>query len=268
MVADVRIVEGPAMIQSENGMLRNKVQLSVRDRDVVGFVEDARRVVAQKVKLPQGMYLEWSGQFENQVRAGRTMLVVFPAVILVIFIILYLTYNDLIDALLMMKAVPEAMVGTEFDQIWQRLEADRKEGRQDEDDKGKDDDTLKAEYRAIAERRVRLGLLLAEIGRANNITVSPDEMMRAMQAEAARFPGQEAAVIDFFHKNPRSADTLRGPIFEDKVIDFILELAKVSEREVTMDELRKDPDAAPAEPAEVEDAKPKRKSRKAAADKE
>jgi Cu(I)/Ag(I) efflux system membrane protein CusA/SilA len=102
------------MIQSENGMLRNKVQLSVRDRDVVGFVEDARRVVAQKVKLPQGMYLEWSGQFENQVRAGRTMLVVFPAVILVIFIILYLTYNDLIDALLMMKAVPEAMVGGIF----------------------------------------------------------------------------------------------------------------------------------------------------------
>ena len=114
MVADVTIVEGPAMIKSENGMLRNYVQLDVRDRDVVGFVEEAQRVVAQKIKLPQGMYLEWSGQFENQVRAGRTMLVVFPAVILVIFIILYLTYNDLIDALLMMKAVPEAMVGGIF----------------------------------------------------------------------------------------------------------------------------------------------------------
>jgi Cu(I)/Ag(I) efflux system membrane protein CusA/SilA len=114
MVADVNIVQGPAMIKSENGMLRNYVQLSVRDRDVVGFVEEAQRVVAQKVKLPQGMYLAWSGQFENQVRAGKTMLVVFPAVILVIFIILYLTYNDLIDALLMMKAVPEAMVGGIF----------------------------------------------------------------------------------------------------------------------------------------------------------
>ena len=114
MVADVKIVEGPAMIKSENGMLRNYVQLNVRDRDVVGFVEEAQRVVAQKVKLPQGMYLAWSGQFENQVRAGKTMLVVFPAVILVIFIILYLTYNDLIDALLMMKAVPEAMVGGIF----------------------------------------------------------------------------------------------------------------------------------------------------------
>ncbi|MFA5810690.1 MAG: efflux RND transporter permease subunit, partial [Thermoleophilia bacterium] len=114
MVADVKIVEGPAMIKSENGMLRNYVQLNVRDRDVVGFVEEAQRVVAQKIKLPQGMYLAWSGQFENQVRAGKTMLVVFPAVILVIFIILFLTYNDLIDALLMMKAVPEAMVGGIF----------------------------------------------------------------------------------------------------------------------------------------------------------
>ena len=85
------------------------------------------------------------------------------------------------------------MVDSEFDQIWQRLEADRKEGRLDEDDKDKDEETLRAEYRAIAERRVRLGLLLAEIGRVNSITVSPDEMMRAMQAEAARYPGQEAA---------------------------------------------------------------------------
>ena len=151
--------------------------------------------------------------------------------------------RQLLDKLaeLVSFAVPEAMVGTEFDQIWQRLEADRKEGRQDEDDKGKDDDTLKAEYRAIAERRVRLGLLLAEIGRANTITVSPDEMMRAMQAEAARFPGQEAAVIDFFRKNPRSADTLRGPIFEDKVIDFVLELAKTTDQVVTPEDLAKDP---------------------------
>jgi len=114
MVAGVKIVQGPAMIKSENGMLCNYVSVSVHDRDVVGFVEEAKRVVAQKVKPPRGMYLAWSGQFENQVRAGKTMLVVFPAVILVIFVILYLTYNDLIDALLMMKAVPEAMVGGIF----------------------------------------------------------------------------------------------------------------------------------------------------------
>lgn len=138
-------------------------------------------------------------------------------------------------------AVPDSMVQAEFDQIWQRLEADRKAGRQDEDDKEKDDATLQADYRAIAERRVRLGLLLAEIGRANNITVSPDEMMRAMQAEASRYPGQEAAVMDFFRKNPRAADTLRGPIFEDKAIDFVLELAQTTERVVSPEELAKDP---------------------------
>lgn len=114
MVADIRIVEGPAMIKSENGMLRSYVQLNVRDRDIVGFVEDAQRVVAQKVKLPQGMYLEWSGQFEHQIRAKKTLQVVFPAVILLIFIILYLTYNDLMDAVLMMMAVPEALVGGVF----------------------------------------------------------------------------------------------------------------------------------------------------------
>jgi copper/silver efflux system protein len=114
MLADVKIVQGPAMILSENGMLQSRVQVTIADRDLVGFVEEAQRLVAQKVKLPQGMYLAWSGQFEHQVRAGKTMLVVFPAVILVIFVILFLTYNDLIDALLMMKAVPEAMVGGIF----------------------------------------------------------------------------------------------------------------------------------------------------------
>jgi Cu(I)/Ag(I) efflux system membrane protein CusA/SilA len=111
MVADVRLVSGPAMIKSENGMLRSYVQLNVRDRDIVGFVEEAQRLVAQKVKLPQGMYLAWSGQFENQDRARKTMLIVLPAVILIIFVILFLTYNDLIDALLMMMCVPEAIVG-------------------------------------------------------------------------------------------------------------------------------------------------------------
>jgi trigger factor len=139
---------------------------------------------------------------------------------------------------------PEGMVETEFSQIWQRLEEERTQGRLDDDDKDKDDDTLKAEYRAIAERRVRLGLLLAEIGRANNITVSSEEMMRAMRAEAARYPGQEAGIMEFFRKNPRSADTLRGPLFEDKVIDFVLELAQVTDEVVSPEDLAKDPTVA------------------------
>ncbi|MCE9637936.1 MAG: efflux RND transporter permease subunit [Planctomycetes bacterium] len=110
-VADVRVVEGPAMIKSENGMLRNYVQLNVRGRDIVGFVEEARRTIDEKVRLPEGMHLEWSGQFEHQVRARQTLSLVFPAVIVLIFLLLYLTYHDLAHAMLMMTAVPGALAG-------------------------------------------------------------------------------------------------------------------------------------------------------------
>ena len=133
--------------------------------------------------------------------------------------------------------VPEGMVTAEFDQIWGRVDADRKAGRLDEDDAGKDEDTLKAEYRRIAERRIRLGLLLSEIGRTNNIQVGQDELTRAMRNEAARYPGQEQAVIEFFRKNPQAVENLRAPIFEEKVVDFMLELAKVTDKAVTPAEL-------------------------------
>ncbi|MGE3819634.1 MAG: efflux RND transporter permease subunit, partial [Isosphaeraceae bacterium] len=88
-LADVKVVEGPSMIKSENGLLRSYVQLNVRDRDEVGFVEEAQRAVAARVALPQGVYLEWSGQFEHQLRARKTLQVVFPAVIAVMVLILY-----------------------------------------------------------------------------------------------------------------------------------------------------------------------------------
>lgn len=143
-------------------------------------------------------------------------------------------------------ASPEGMVEQEFAQIWERLEAERQQGRLDEDDKDKDEATLRADYRAIAERRVRLGLLLAEIGRVNGISVAPDEMTRAMRAEAARFPGQEQQVFEFFRQNPRAADTLRGPLFEEKVVNFILELAKVDDKVVSLEELAEEPPVAPA----------------------
>jgi Cu(I)/Ag(I) efflux system membrane protein CusA/SilA len=113
-VADVRVVEGPAMIKSENGRLLNYVTLNVRGRDIVGFVDEAQRVVAQKVDLPEGVHIEWSGEFEHQVRAAQTLRFVFPAVIVLIFVILYLTYHDLADAALMMLAVPEALAGGAF----------------------------------------------------------------------------------------------------------------------------------------------------------
>jgi trigger factor len=148
--------------------------------------------------------------------------------------------------------VPQSLVDGEFGQIWERLEADRKQGKLDDDDKGKDDETLKAEYRAIAERRVRLGLLLSEIGRTNNVTVTNDELTRAMRAEASRYPGQEREVLEFFRKNPEAVNSLRGPIFEEKVIDFVLELAKVTEQVVTPEELAREPEV----PAAISGAEP------------
>ena len=140
-------------------------------------------------------------------------------------------------------AVPPGMLELEFDGIWKSIEQERAQGRNDPDDAGKSDDELKAEYRTIAERRVRLGLLIAEIGKKNNITVSQQDMNKAMVEEARRFPGQEHLVIQYFQKNPQAVEGLRAPIFEDKVVTFILELAKVTDKTVTFDELRKDPDA-------------------------
>jgi trigger factor len=155
--------------------------------------------------------------------------------------------RQLLDALAerAVFASPESMVEQEFSQIWQRLETDRKEGRLDDDDKDKDEETLRSDYRAIAERRVRLGLLLAEIGRVNSIAVAADEMARAMRIEAMRYPGQEQQIMEFFRQNPRATETLRGPIYEDKVIDFVLELAKVEDRVVPLEELAEEPPTGP-----------------------
>jgi trigger factor len=113
------------------------------------------------------------------------------------------------------------------------------------------DEATKEEYRRIAERRVRLGVLLAEVGRSNNITVTQDEMNQAITREARRHLGYERQVLDFYRQNPEAAANLRAPIFEDKVIDFIAELAKVRERKIGPQELLElpDPDAPPAEPA-------------------
>jgi Cu(I)/Ag(I) efflux system membrane protein CusA/SilA len=117
-VADVRIVEGPATIKSEKGMLRNYVRLNVRGSGggtgVGDFVENARRVVAREVSLPEGVFVEWTGQFEHELRARTTLAVVVPIVILTIVLILWWTYHDLADALLMLLAVPGAIAGGVF----------------------------------------------------------------------------------------------------------------------------------------------------------
>ena len=164
-------------------------------------------------------------------------------------------------------AVPPGMVEIEFDNIWRQYQAQKLSAQQDTTDgtasgtaEGSDADTgpaeaapdgssedeekSKAEFRKIAERRVRLGLLLAEVGRRNNITVTPDEVNQAITREARRHPGYERQVLDFYRQNPGAIDNLRAPIFEDKVIDFIVELAKVGERKITPEELLAMPEPA------------------------
>ena len=111
------------------------------------------------------------------------------------------------------------------------------------------------EYRALAERRVRLGLVLAEIGRVNNLRVTQEEIGKAMIAQARRFPGQEQMVLDFLRKNPEAQESLAAPILEDKVVDFILEMAEVSERTVPVDELLREPEAETTSAAQQDEVR-------------
>jgi trigger factor len=132
-------------------------------------------------------------------------------------------------------AVPEGLVESEFNAIWQRIEEAKKNGQKVEEDEEK----MRKEYRDIAERRVRLGLLLADVGRSNSIDVTPEELNQAAMREAMRYQGQERQVLEYFSKNPEMKEQLRAPIFDEKTVDFILELAKVSEKSVTPEELLK-----------------------------
>ena len=137
--------------------------------------------------------------------------------------------------------LPESMVTQEFESIWgeieQRLEGSEDEDEDDEVREGKTDDELRDEYRKVAERRIRLGLLLAEVGRQNNIEVSEEDLQRAVFTQVQRFPGQEHVVLDFYRKNPSALSQFEGPILENKVVDFILELAEVTTRQVSAEEL-------------------------------
>lgn len=114
MLTDIRMVMGPAMISSENGLLRGTVLMNVRGRDPGGFVDEAKRTVARRIKLPAGYYIEWSGQYENQIRAKRRLEIVIPVVFLIIFVLLYKTYNSAKEALHVILAVPFALTGGVF----------------------------------------------------------------------------------------------------------------------------------------------------------
>jgi len=137
-------------------------------------------------------------------------------------------------------AVPAGMLDLEFQQLWREVEAERqraKEGGAPDPETGKNDAELKAEFQALSERRVRLGLLLNEVGRTNSLTVAAEELNRAVIDRARSFPGQEREVLDFYRNNPQALDSLRAPIYEDKVVDFILGKVNVTERAVPPAEL-------------------------------
>lgn len=153
--------------------------------------------------------------------------------------------------------LPPKMMAAEFEAIWAQVQQDKEAGNEDPEDAGKSEDDLKAEYTKIAERRVRLGLVLAEVGRINGVEVKDEEVGRAIQQEATRFPGQEKQVYDFFQKNPNAVASLRAPLYEEKVVDFMLQMANVTDLVVTREELENEDEAAPV----VVEAKPVKKAK-------
>jgi trigger factor len=138
--------------------------------------------------------------------------------------------------------LPGAMVDAEFAGIWQQVEADKAAGNLPEDDVKKSDDELKTEYRKIAERRVRLGLVLAEIGRRGNVVVTDQELTQAMQREAMQYGQQAQQIFDFLRNNPQAQAQLRAPLYEEKVVDLILGQAKVTDKKVSKEELNEEDD--------------------------
>lgn len=137
--------------------------------------------------------------------------------------------------------VPPGLVAEEFANIWKQVEESKKRGTLPKDEAKKTDVQLKKDYEEIAERRIRLGLLLSDIGQKANISVTQKELQEAMMAEARRFPGQEKAVIEYYAKTPGAAERLRAPLLEEKIVDHILAQVKVTEKKMPAEELLKLP---------------------------
>ena len=137
-------------------------------------------------------------------------------------------------------ALPPTLAEDEFKNVWSAVEGDLKAQGRTFADENTTEEKAREEYRAIAERRVRLGLVLAEIGERNKITVPDEEISRAIVERARQVPGREQEVWDYYRKTPAAAASLRAPIFEEKVVDFLLELATIAEKQVSREELLKD----------------------------
>ena len=149
--------------------------------------------------------------------------------------------RDLLDALDKKYAfdVPEGLVTQEFDAVWRKVEAEQKRGGRSYEDDNTTEEAARADYRKIAERRVRLGLLLAEIGARADIKVSDEEVRQTLAQRARAFPGQEKIVWDYYRKNPRALAEIRAPLFEEKVVDHIMSQVKLTDRKVSKEELLK-----------------------------
>ena len=135
---------------------------------------------------------------------------------------------------------PPSLVEQEFANVWSQVENDLKQQNRTFEDEGTTEEKAREEYRGIAERRVRLGLVIAEIGEKNNIRVSDDQLRAAVMEQVRQFPGQERQIWEYYQKNPNALAALRAPLFEDKVVDFLVELAEVTDKPVSRDELFKD----------------------------
>lgn len=154
--------------------------------------------------------------------------------------------------------VPPSMLESEFASIWEQLEAAREKGELEAEDAAKPEEELKAEYTDIARRRVRLGLLLSEVGRRHDISVTADEANRALMQLARQFPGREQEVVARYQESPQALQEIQAPIFEDKVVDYMLEMAKVTERSATREELYAvDDDPSVTEPEKKKSTKAK-----------
>jgi trigger factor len=159
---------------------------------------------------------------------------------------------DKLDAVYSFE-LPEGLVNQEFDSIWAQVTREQQASGRSFADENTTEEAARADYRRIAERRVRLGLLLAEVGTRADVKVSDEEMTQALVARARAYPGQEKQVWDFYRNNQQALAELRAPIYEEKVVDHIIGLARVKERKTTKEELLKPIDdeyAAPAQAAE------------------
>ena len=161
--------------------------------------------------------------------------------------------------------VPQTLVDAEFEQIWRQINADLAQSGKTFEDEDTTEEKARDEYRTLAERRVKLGLVLSEIGEKAGVEVSEDEMNKALYAQISQFPGQEKEIIEYFRKTPGAIAGLRAPIFEEKVVDHLLNEIKVTDKTVTKEELMADDEEEGGKPAKEAKSAPKKKAAKAEA---